>query len=73
MSSRIPSSDPRLTVALAEPLTAHQLEERLDEALDPVLSSRRTAQPLALKLAPLARELQDFALHWVNVIARKPL
>ena len=59
-----------MTVAQIEPLTAHQLEERLDEALDPVLSSRRTAQPLALKLAPLARELQDFALHWVNVIAR---
>ena len=70
MNSPIPSSDPRLTVALIEPLTAHQLEARLDEALDPVLSSRRTAQPLALKLAPLARELQDFALHWVNVIAR---
>ena len=70
MSSPILSSDPRLKVASVERLTARQLEERLDEALDPVLSSRRTAQPLALKLAPLTRELQDFALHWVNVIAR---
>jgi nitric oxide reductase NorD protein len=70
MNSPVPSSDQRLTVALGEPLTARQLEERLDEALDPVLSSRRTAQPLALKLASLPRELQDFALHWVHVIAR---
>ena len=70
MSSQPPSSDPRLTVALGEPLGAHQLEERLDEALDPVLSSRRTAQPLAERLAPLERALQDFTLHWVGVIAR---
>ena len=61
MNSPTPSSDP---------LGAVQLEQRLDESLDPVLSSRRTAQPLALRLAPLTRELQDFALHWVAVIAR---
>ena len=65
-----PSSDPRLTIALSEPLSTHQLEERLDEALDAVLSSRRTAHPLALGLAPLEREWQDFTLHWVGVIAR---
>jgi nitric oxide reductase NorD protein len=70
MSLQPPSSDPRLTIALSEPLGANQLEERLDEALDAVLSSRRTAQPLALRLAPLERELQDFTLHWVAVIAR---
>ena len=70
MSLQPPSSDPRLTIALSEPLGTHQLEERLDETLDPVLSSRRTAQPLALRLAPLERELQDFTLHWVAVIAR---
>src|SRR5829696_9995885 len=51
-------------------LTAAELARRLDESLDPVLSSRRTAQPLAARLAPLARDLQDFALHWVAVIAR---
>ncbi|MEK7834888.1 MAG: hypothetical protein AAB298_01895, partial [Pseudomonadota bacterium] len=65
-----PSSDPRLTIALSEPLSTLELEERLDEALDAVLSSRRTAQPLALGLAPLEREWQDFTLHWVGVIAR---
>ena len=71
MNSPPRSSDPRLTTALSEPFDAHRLEERLDDALDPVLSSRRTAQPLALKLAALLdRELQDFTLHWVAVIAR---
>ena len=70
MSLQPPFSDPRLGIALSEPLGTHQLEEQLDEALDPVLSSRRTAQPLALRLAPLERELQNFTLHWVGVIAR---
>ncbi len=70
MNSPTPSSDPGVTAAPDEPLGAVQLEERLDESLDPVLSSRRTAQPLALKLAPLEREFQDFVLHWVAVIAR---
>ncbi len=54
----------------AEPLSANALEERLDELLDPVLSSRRTATRLAGTIAPLAREPQDFILHWVAVIAR---
>ena len=54
----------------AEPLAANALEELLDELLDPVLSSRRTATGLAGTIAPLARELQDFILHWVAVIAR---
>ena len=70
MSLQPPSSDPRLTIALSEPLGTRELEERLDEALDAVLSSRRTAHPLALGLAPLERERQDFTLHWVGVIAR---
>jgi nitric oxide reductase NorD protein len=65
MNSPTPSSSPP-----AARLDAAELEERLDESLDPVLSSRRTAQPLAQQLAPLARELQEFALHWVAVIAR---
>ncbi len=30
-----------------KPLTAAELEVKLDESLDPVLSSRRTAAPLA--------------------------
>ena len=53
-----------------ERLTAELLEARLDEFLDPVLSSRRTAHALALKLVPHPRELQEFILHWVGVIAR---
>lgn len=67
MNSPTRSSDPP---ASAVPLGAARLEEQLDEALDPVLSSRRTARTLALALAPLGRELQDFVLHWVGVIAR---
>ena len=71
MSSSPPSSDPRLSAAATDPLGAREIEERLDDALDPVLSTRRTAQPLALKLAALLdREQQDFILHWVGVIAR---
>ncbi|MDB5808306.1 MAG: nitric oxide reductase activation protein [Betaproteobacteria bacterium] len=52
------------------PLAVRELEARLDESLDPVLSSRRTAQPLAEKFAAMTRDEQDFALHWVGVIAR---
>ncbi|MBX9811364.1 MAG: hypothetical protein K2Y16_07115 [Burkholderiales bacterium] len=70
MSSPPRSSDPRLTVAAAEPLSANALEDRLDEILDPVLSTRRTATRLAEAVAPLPREHQDFVLHWVAVIAR---
>jgi nitric oxide reductase NorD protein len=66
MSWRTPYSDS----STGEALGAGQLEERLDESLDPVLSSRRTAQPIALRLAPLPRDLQEFVLHWVAVIAR---
>lgn len=70
MSSPHPSSDPRLALAADEPLTATALEERLQDLLDAVLSSRRTATRLAQALAPLPREQQDFALHWAAVIAR---
>jgi nitric oxide reductase NorD protein len=65
MSSPTRSSEPA-----AASLSAGEIAEFLDESLDPVLSSRRTAQPLAAMLAPLARAAQDFALHWVAVIAR---
>ena len=53
-----------------EPLTAAELDKRLDYLLNPVLSSRRSAAPLAQALATLSRALQDFTLHWVEVIAR---
>src|SRR5450631_1178019 len=70
MNSHIPFSNPPAVTAATGRLSAGQLETRLDESLDPVLSSRRTAHSLALKIAPLTRELQEFALHWVGVIAR---
>lgn len=53
-----------------KPLTAVELEERLDEYLDPVLSSRRTAAPLAQALAEFDRAQQDFVLYWVDIIAK---
>ncbi|MBI3937777.1 MAG: nitric oxide reductase activation protein [Betaproteobacteria bacterium] len=70
MSSPPRSSDPRLTAAASESLGAAELEAQLDELLDAVLSSRRTATRLAQALAPLARNLQDFVLRWAAVIAR---
>ena len=52
------------------PLQAQEIEEILDEALDPVLSSRRTAAPLAKALAEFDRTRQDFVLRWVNIITK---
>ena len=49
------------------PYDSRELEERLDELLFPVLSSRRTAAGIAAGLAPLARAQQDLVLHWVKV------
>jgi hypothetical protein len=66
----LPRRSSDTAAAARAPLGAAQLEKKLDDALDTVLSARRTAQPLALNLAPLERELQDFTLHWVAVIAR---
>ncbi len=53
-----------------KPLTATELDHKLDALLNPVLSSRRTAAPLAHALAPLPRASQDFTLQWVEVIGR---
>ena len=64
------SVDPRLAIQDQEPLTETELDDRLDYLLNPVLSSRRTAAPLARALAALERALQDFTLHWVEVIGR---
>jgi nitric oxide reductase NorD protein len=52
------------------PLTESELDDCLDALLNPVLSSRRTAAPLAHALASLPRAPQDFTLHWVDVIGR---
>src|SRR5512134_777516 len=70
MSWPPPSSDPRLAVAAAVQLEADAIENRLDDALDPVLSSRRTAAAVAQSIALLERPAQDFILRWVSIIAR---
>lgn len=51
-------------------LTYPQIERALEEYLDPVLSSRRTAEEPARGLEGLARAEQDFALHWTDVIRK---
>ena len=51
-------------------LTAETIEERFDEMLDAVLSSRRTAREPALDLSVCTRTKQEFTLHWLEVITR---
>ncbi len=51
-------------------LTTAELDERLDELLDPVLSSRRTAAGLAGALAMFGRRQQDFTIEWVDIVSR---
>jgi len=51
-------------------LTAAELEERFEELIGAVLSSRRTAAGIAQALAARARGPQDFILHWVGVTAK---
>jgi nitric oxide reductase NorD protein len=52
------------------PLTAQEIEEKLDESLDPVLSSRRSASAPARALAGFTRAQQDFVLRWVDIVAK---
>lgn len=47
-----------------------ELGALLDRLLDPVLSTRRSAGPLAAGIAPLPRAEQDRILHWTRVVAR---
>ena len=47
-----------------------EIEAKLQNALEPVLSSRRTAAEAAAAIAALSPERQRFALHWVEVLAR---
>ncbi len=54
----------------ATPLTAADLEERMDRYLDPALSSRRTAARPAADLAGFSAAEQGFVLHWGAVIAK---
>ena len=50
-------------------LSPEQLEDKLDEFLDPVLSFRRTAAGPARKLAAFPQDIQDYILHQVQVIS----
>jgi len=70
MSSPPPSSDPPPIGPANGSRTLEDIESTLDRLLDPVLSLRRTALPLAQGIAPLPRAEQDFVLHWVTVAAR---
>ena len=50
-------------------LNAEEMEEKLDQFLDPVLSFRRSAVGPAKLMAALNAEEQKFGLHWVEIIA----
>lgn len=52
------------------PLAAAVLEDRFEDLIGAVLSSRRPAAGLADALAREARAVQDFTLEWVGVTAR---
>ena len=53
-----------------QPLEELDIEERLEDLLGAVLTSRRTASEPAQKLSWLTRHQQDFALHWAGVISK---
>ena len=55
---------------MTTPLKVPEIEEQLDEILSAVLSSRRSANGPARKLACLDRVSQEFSLHWASVIAK---
>jgi nitric oxide reductase NorD protein len=52
------------------PLHIDKIKEKLDEYLDAVLSSRRSAHGLANALTQFARPEQEFVLRWVDIIAK---
>ncbi|WP_457633641.1 hypothetical protein, partial [Oceanithermus desulfurans] len=60
---------PAARVPEGEPLSAAAIEARLDEHLDLVLSSRRTAAGPARELAAFSRAEQELVLRWVAVLA----
>ena len=51
-------------------LTYEVIEDTLSDYLDPVLSTRRTAEKPAKGLLTLNKEQQEFALHWTDVIRK---
>jgi nitric oxide reductase NorD protein len=52
-----------------KPLNAAELEQRLDDALEATMTSRRSGE-IAQLLAASTREQQDFVLRWVDAIAK---
>jgi len=52
------------------PLSAAALEERFEDLVGAVLSSRRTAAGISQRLAGESRALQDFVLHWTGVTSK---
>jgi len=56
--------------AARQPLSAAALEERFEDLVGAVLSSRRTVAGVAQRLAGEARALQDFVLHWTAVTSK---
>jgi nitric oxide reductase NorD protein len=60
----------RLKAQDLPPLSAEIIEERIDELLDAVLSSRRTATDPAIALVEFSREQQEFTLSWLNIITK---
>ena len=52
------------------PLTEAELEDRLDQHVEAVLSIRRTARGPAAQLATLARPQQEYVLGWVATVAK---
>lgn len=55
---------------MKKPHSANEIEEKLEELLGAVLTSRRTASEPALMLSLLDRSSQEFALHWAGVISK---
>ncbi len=55
---------------MIESLPAQHVEERLNDILSAVLSSRRTADDLAQSLSSMDRQMQNFVLHWAGVVAK---
>ena len=70
LSSSSPPFDTQLKDQGLQPLSAKIIEQSLDELLDAVLSSRRTAVEPAMALAQFSREQQEFTLSWLSVITK---
>jgi nitric oxide reductase NorD protein len=54
----------------SSPLTTAEIEAKLTESLDPILSPRRTANALARALRGFRRNQQELIMRWVEIIAK---